>query len=132
MTLLKIGKACMHMPAGRPTVQSVGSQVVDNKQQGQTGPTADLPQGGQGPKHQAAPPSQSSPDRAPADAEPAGNPADVEHAQTHGAVATAADAVANFSYVGENQPVPERGAGDADVAPAEQAITAKVGGCWGA
>lgn len=117
----------MHVLTGRPTVQPVGSEGEEPKQQGQNGPTVAQPQEGQGSQHQAAAPSHSSPDKAPADAEPVGNPADVERAHSHGAVATAADAVANFSYVGENQPVPERDAGDAGVPPVEQAITAKVG-----
>ena len=94
------------------------------QQQHQTGPTATLPQGG------VTDTSSQQPDRAPADDAPEGPTANKtdpgQHEEGHG-VATAADPVANFSFVGENQAAPGAASGDADVAPAEQAVTAKVG-----
>ena len=92
------------------------------QQQHQTGPTANLPPSTQARTDVAS----EQPDRAPADDNGDQHMSHRSGAhreeEAHG-VATAADPVANFSFVGENQPAP----GTADVAPAEQAVTTKVG-----
>lgn len=112
---------------GRPTVQSIDGEPGDMQQQHQTGPTAPLSRGSSASTELAF----QQPDKAPADEDgdmshaPKAAPGAQKGQEAH-AVATAADPVANFSFVGENQPAPERTSGDADVVPAEQAVTAKV------
>lgn len=74
------------------------------------------------------------PEGAPAEAGPGNPPADdaqdnsAEPERHHSGVATAADSVALSGIVGEHQSVTEQAAADAaaDVAPAEQAVTAKA------
>ena len=92
------------------------------QQQHQNGPTANLPRGTQARTDMAS----EQPDRAPDDDngdQHMGQRSSAHREEEAHGVATAADPVANFSFVGENQPAP----GTADVVPAEQAVTTKVG-----